>query len=253
MGDPHGRLDAFLNVLEQVKFDYKNDQLIIVGDFCDGGPDTKNLVDEILKIDNRICILGNHDYWFRQWLHGDHPERIWLKQGGKATLRSYGYDYFGHDPTLSKIPKEHVKFFDELRPWYEDKDAIFVHGGFSYKDGIEKTSNWDAMWDRTLLRCEYTQFKVHGKNLWNGKLIIVGHTCSQLVHNPNDKQSEKDKPVITDTVIGLDTGAGHGAKLTLMELPSRQYWQSTLPFVNIIRNEEKREWPNKGRNNALFK
>lgn len=237
MGDPHGRLDAFLNLMEIINFDYGNDMLITLGDFCDGGHDTKGLIDELLKIKHRVDIMGNHDEWFLRWLRQDHPRRWWLDQGGRATLRSYGYKYFGLDPTLEKIPKEHYNFFNELRPWYEDEDAIFVHGGFSYKKGIERTSTDDAMWDRTLLRCEYTHFKVHGKNIWNGKLVIVGHTCSQLVHNPSMKQKEKDKPVITDTVIGLDTGAGHGAKLTIMELPSREYWQSTLPKTKIIRND----------------
>lgn len=202
--------------------------LIPLGDVCDGGENTKGVVDELLKIKNRIDILGNHDQWFLEWMHQKSPGNVWLMQGGKATLRSYGYKYFGEDPTLDKIPKEHKMFFENLKPWYEDSDAIYVHGGFSITKGIEKTSINDAIWDRELLNVEYARQKTGNGPLWTGKLICVGHSCTQVV-------SYNDKPILTPNVIGLDTGAGHGEKLTIMELPSRKYCQSTLPNIKIIR------------------
>ena len=238
IGDIHGRLDAFLNVLEQVSFDHDEDLLITLGDYCDGGVDTKGVVDQLLKIKNRVNILGNHDYWFLKWLHQDHPNDIWLRQGGKATLRSYGYSYFGVDPVLEKIPKDHYEFFCTLRTWYEDEDAIYVHGGFSTKKGIERTSTWDAIWDRDLITCEYARAKCGADPIWNGKLIIVGHTCSQVLRSyATDKKEDKDLPIILPNIVGLDTGAGHGAKLTIMELPSRKYWQTTIPISKISRRE----------------
>ena len=67
MGDIHGAFHALKQCLERSSFDYKHDVLICLGDVCDGWPQTYECVEELLKIENLIFILGNHDFWALQW------------------------------------------------------------------------------------------------------------------------------------------------------------------------------------------
>ena len=61
IGDIHGRIEALQEVLLSSTFDYDKDKLIILGDIVDGGANSKDCVDELLKIKNTVFVLGNHD------------------------------------------------------------------------------------------------------------------------------------------------------------------------------------------------
>ena len=61
IGDIHGAYPALRQCLELCKFDYNSDLLICLGDVCDGWPQVKESVEELLKIRNLIYIMGNHD------------------------------------------------------------------------------------------------------------------------------------------------------------------------------------------------
>lgn len=61
IGDIHGAYRALMQCLEFVKFNYKCDRLIVLGDVCDGYPDVKQCIDELLKIKHCDLIIGNHD------------------------------------------------------------------------------------------------------------------------------------------------------------------------------------------------
>jgi hypothetical protein len=61
IGDSHGRADAVRDVLRKARFNYSRDQLIILGDVVDGGRQTRQLIDILLKTKNRIFVYGNHD------------------------------------------------------------------------------------------------------------------------------------------------------------------------------------------------
>ena len=58
IGDIHGAHKALVQVLERCEFDYENDQLITIGDIVDGWGDSYMVVEELLKIKNRIDIIG---------------------------------------------------------------------------------------------------------------------------------------------------------------------------------------------------
>jgi len=233
VGDIHGRFDALENVLSQANFDDNKDSLITIGDICDGAEQTKECVERLISIKNIIPILGNHDWWFLQWLEGKHPGRIWTDQGGRATLRSYDYKTGDGFFQPSKIPKNHINFFKKMLPWFETETAIFVHGGISWK-GHEYTDNDTKMWDRNFITKEYNHFYMTGKNYWQGKTVFLGHTATRRLHiGECVKDTEKSKPVIMPNVVALDTGAGNGGKLTLMEIHDKEYIQSNVPFIKI--------------------
>ena len=61
IGDIHGNYKALVQVLKKSKFDYKKDTLILIGDVVDGYNESYEVVEELIKIKNKVFILGNHD------------------------------------------------------------------------------------------------------------------------------------------------------------------------------------------------
>ena len=64
IGDIHGAYRALRQCLERARFHYENDRLICLGDVADGWPETREAVDELLRIRQLTYILGNHDWWY---------------------------------------------------------------------------------------------------------------------------------------------------------------------------------------------
>ena len=90
IGDIHGRIEALKEVLKKCGFKYKKDKLIVLGDIVDGGYNTYQVVEHLLKIQKCIYIIGNHDEWFMNHCKTGWAEEIWLSQGGANTIKSYG-------------------------------------------------------------------------------------------------------------------------------------------------------------------
>jgi len=127
VGDIHGAYKALLQCFERSAFDYAKDRLIVLGDVCDGYPEVRHCIDELLKIKNCDLIIGNHDQWALDWaLRGDKP-KIWTSQGGIRTMESYGG---GSAPltTSGPMPQAHIDFLKNGMLWLELEDQLFVHG-----------------------------------------------------------------------------------------------------------------------------
>ena len=209
LGDVHGRINALKEVLKKSKFDYDKDKLIILGDVADGGYNTYMVVEELLKVKNKIFIIGNHDSWFMDHIKSGWAEYIWLAQGGKNTIDSYtraGFDRMS-------VPVTHQDFFNRGKYYYIEDEMLFVHGGFDINKGLKNTSRFKLMWDRTLI--EYaSMFEVPGF-----KKVFVGHSTTQTYAN-------KSKPLKFSNLWMLDCGAGWSGKLAIMDIDTEKYWLS---------------------------
>lgn len=243
IGDIHGNHKALIQVLQRSSFDYDKDLLITLGDIVDGLPDTFECVEELLKIKNRIDIKGNHDEWFRGFLlTGIHPVK-W-EQGGLATAISYGTkilgdkfkyhtqtypdlygkwaEYYTTNLVSSDVPVEHLNFFRGQHRYYIDEgNNLFVHAGFNRHFPLREQPTDDIFWwDRDLffgaMSSNSTNMKFTIKEPLND--IFIGHTATT--------NWEIDKPITVRTITNLDTGAGFNGKLTIMDVESREYWQS---------------------------
>jgi len=222
IGDIHGNYKALLQCLEKANFNYKKDELICLGDVCDGFPFVKDCFDELLKVKNLVYIIGNHDYWALDWYTAkpfpckDGPPLIWFSQGGDKTIDSYG-------GIAGKMPKEHIKILKNahvvLEESVNERKRLFVHGGIDSNKSIEKQDSQNCMWDRDLI---YNARKKHSSKPYYkyGKYdeIFVGHTTTELF--------KSTEPLHYCNVWDLDTGAGWSGKLTIMNIDTKEYWQS---------------------------
>jgi len=212
VGDIHGAYKALLQCFDRSGFDRKTDWLIVIGDVCDGYPEVQQCIDELLKVKHCDFVIGNHDMWALDWaLRGDKPE-IWTSQGGDRTIASYAG---------GPMPKAHIDFLKKGQLWIELKDQVFVHGGFNPDISLSSHSAQALVWDRTLLDMALKmQSTGRGCKFSRYEDIFVGHTTTELYHSL--------EPIKACNVWDIDTGAGWSGKLTIMDVDTKEYWQSDL-------------------------
>ena len=216
VGDIHGAYRALRQVLDRAKFDIKNDRLIVLGDVVDGWPYVYKTLDFLLTIPNLIFILGNHDLWYLDWGKRGWENPIWLQNGGYNTVCAYGKEW-------SDVPKEHIKLVENAHLYFLDEDdRLFVHAGINPDKLLKEQTSDIFLWDRELFKNTCNKYYgIHEacvKPVVPYEEIFIGHTPTILFGT--------DKPIHVSNLWCLDTGAGWDGKLTLMDVDTKEYWQS---------------------------
>ena len=102
IGDIHGRADLLERLLAQLG----DMPIIVVGDVCDRGPNTRGVVDLLISR-GAIGVFGNHDIWFAAWAAGEGFDTLALGIGGTATLASYGVAVADAPSQGDSVPADH--------------------------------------------------------------------------------------------------------------------------------------------------
>ena len=163
IGDIHGCLNELTSLHKKIlthdKFDVKNDLIIYLGDYIDRGKNSKEVINQILKLKNNkiktVNLMGNHDEFMIDFLFNNKNNiENWLNFGLDQTLRSYGIevvdfikDGFGDDiidqlrnRLLSTMSEEHINFFKGLELSFSSKNYLFVHAGIDPKKKIRRSN-----------------------------------------------------------------------------------------------------------------
>lgn len=218
IGDIHGGLKALIQVIKRSPIKEK-DRLIFLGDYVDGWPESYEVINYIISLKDKydiITLRGNHDEWFYEFIRTGQHGSEWT-QGANATKESYAKRSF-------MIPEDHERFFGTLLSYYiDDNNRCYVHGGFNRHLEINKQDYQHIYyWDRDLwLSClshKDTYYKFKTKTEF--KEIFIGHTSTV--------NWKTDEPMQSAHVWNLDTGAGFNGKLTIMNVETKEYWQSDL-------------------------
>lgn len=254
IGDIHGGLRAFKQVLERSGFDNSKDKIIFLGDYADGWSETAELVQVLIELqeasgDRHIFIRGNHDAWVEEWLTTGERKHVWINQGGQATFDSYVRT--GH-----LADHKHRMFFYKLHNYYVDEqNRGFVHGGFVSRKGIgHEEYQSEYYWDRdlwnlaVLLHGKETQENEKNARFRKHKEVYIGHTatcnwrCKPHLPEYGDLfQVMKNGPIIVPmnrcNVWNMDTGAGFEGKLSMMDIDTKEVFQSD--YVRELYPDEK--------------
>ena len=233
IGDIHGSNKALLQVLEKSGFDRESDLLISLGDIADVWNEVPECVDTLLSIKNLIAIRGNHDVWCYDWFEMGASPLIWTQQGGQATLDAY--------VRTGKMTEDSHKAFWKNQVDYhiDDDNRLFIHGGWDYVEGFPRGAMLpvnagsiakECHWDRSVLSGARSAFGDKNrpgkfKALEQFKEIYIGHTAM----NGEPKQF--------GNLWNLDTGAGWNGQLTIMDIDSKEFWQSD--FTTVLHPEER--------------
>jgi serine/threonine protein phosphatase 1 len=198
-------MDAMLEKLSP----YYDRQFIFVGDYIDRGPGSKQVVDTLLEFRKTVdCVFlrGNHEQMLLDAVLKD-KGALWMMNGGRATLRSYGID-----TQRTTLPEKHLQFYKDTRMYYDTEAYFFVHAGLSPSKTIAQSITDDNeveefLWERGHLNAQETPWE---------KTVVFGHT-------------PRNQPIQRANMIGIDTGCvydrmGYG-KLTAVKLPDEEFIQ----------------------------
>ncbi len=210
IGDIHGCLRTTNSLLDKF-VDYQDYTYLFIGDYIDRGNDSKGVVDRLIEFNNeRKCVFirGNHEQMLLRAVYDDKLD-LWLMNGGKSTLSSYGGTYKDFN-----IPEEHLEFYENTRMYYNSDEYFFVHAGLPPDKTIQECLDDDKeinnfLWEREHLNAFQTSWE---------KKVVFGHTPRR---HPNKKEKMR----------GIDTGCvydrlGYG-KLTAMIIPGEEYVHQT--------------------------
>ncbi len=145
---------------------------------------------------------------------------LWHHHGGESTVLAY--------ESITETHKQiHVSFLESLQGYYVDSEnRLFIHAGFTNLRGVTYEYSFESFfWDRTLWETAMaldpnmeTDSLLYPKRLKLYKEIFIGHTPVTRIH--------ETIPIQKANVWNVDTGAAFTGRLTIMDIDSKEYWQS---------------------------
>ena len=171
IGDIHGCL-APLKLLWETIDAQADDRIIFMGDYVDRGPESKGVIDFLIKLKERglnlIFLSGNHEEKFFLSEMDMTDRAHWLDAwGGGETLASYGPGGF------DDVPASHWEFLRKAQAYFETDTHVFVHAN------LEADAPLDEQLPFTLIHKKFGSPEPH----MSGKTMICGHTA-QKSHVP---------------------------------------------------------------------
>lgn len=228
IGDIHGGLRALNQVLEKANVTQK-DTLIFLGDYVDGWSESPQVIDFLIGLSqkqNCIFIRGNHDELLLDWLQSNRDNPLWFDHGGQATVLAYA--------NVDEATKQkHIDFLKNLDNYFLDSsNRLFVHAGFTNLNGVtHEYFSKMFYWERTLWELAVALDKsmssdalLYPKRLKLYSEIYIGHTPVTKIN--------KIIPIQMANVWNIDTGAAFLGPLTILDIDTKEYWQSDpLPLL----------------------
>lgn len=222
LGDIHGAYKALKQCFKKAGFDHETDQLIFLGDVCDGWPEVYEATNELIKIKNLTFIIGNHDEWALSWAKTGYAPEIWLAQGGVATIESYSRNF----------PSDHIRLLSQAKEYHIDEKKLFVHGGIKPFQEPEEQDRSVFLWDRELVYLALEKKELNDEvQITRFKEIYVGHTPTT--------NFGYEIPVHACEVWLMDTGAGWSGRLSMIDVESKEIFQSD-PVPELYPNHKGR-------------
>jgi serine/threonine protein phosphatase 1 len=210
VGDIHGCYEKLVSLIDRLPFDRHSDMLIFIGDYINRGPQSREVIDYLLKLEqqceNVLFLKGNHEHALLQYAQTKDQEYLWLLRSMdvEPTLKSYSSADFKTLSDLSFLPTGHRDFINGLLPYYRTGEYLFIHAGVIPGEDPEGCSLDRLLTVRDpFLECEPEQ----------GLTVVFGHTPFEM-------------PFVAPGRIGIDTGAAHGNMLTAVMLPDLTFFHA---------------------------
>jgi len=210
VGDIHGCCRKLASLIERLPLDRDRDFLIFLGDYIDRGPESREVIEYLLKlrgeVRNAVFLLGNHEHALLEYSRtGDVDYLRTLRSiGVESTLKSYSDSPVRFLSDLSFLPSEHIRFLETLRLYFKLDGYLFIHAGTIPGEDLDH-----CPLDR-LLTVRERFLKYEGAS---NEVTVFGHTRFET-------------PFVTPDKIGIDTGAAYGNLLTAVELPAMRFYHA---------------------------
>lgn len=232
IGDVHGRLDLFRALIKRLEADAVGrgkmpTRLIVLGDLIDRGPHSRNVLELVMRMqlqndDHFVVLRGNHEEMLLASAEGDaSAQRLWLANGGDATLRSYGLDPAGFVELTPEqrggalrqaIGAEMLAWLASLPVRFLSGDYFFCHAGIRPGIALAKQRREDLLW----IRNDFVS-----SDRWHGAVVVHGH-------------NEASDAEVRANRINVDTAAYRTGQLTAVGLqgPFRWFISTAQRYLN---------------------
>lgn len=223
ISDIHGCYEEYQELLKKIDFSEK-DQLYILGDTVDRGPEPIKVLQDIMSRRNVIYILGNHDFLFVYFVRklgidftgtGSFSKEdkedfhAYLKDGGRVTIEQF--------LVLSEAERKEICSYLRNAKAYEvlehcNKKYILVHAGisdFEESKALEEHRFIDFIYKRM----DYDKRYYSDEDTF----IVTGHTPTIYINNPPEYAVYKG-----NGHIAIDCGCVFGGKLAAYCIESGQ-------------------------------
>jgi len=168
IGDIHGGSKTFRALLNVLNLRY-GDQLYMLGDYIDRGPDSKGVLDIILQlIDEGFGVRpvrGNHEDMLLDSVAGTHDG--WMEGWGRETLKSFGVT------SPEELPPRYLTLLDHMPYIWSDENFVFVHAG------LDMAAD-DPLTESTPLEMVWGGGNPFGRNKLQGRTLVTGHKIRPL-------------------------------------------------------------------------
>jgi len=188
IGDIHGCLNTFKKLLNTINYCNK-DQLFLIGDYIDRGPESKNVLDFIIELNknaNVYPLIGNHE---KTLLDLNNQEfrflEFHLKKNQELNLLKG-----------DKINIKYIKFIEKLPYYYELDNFFIVHAGINFNSNNPYEDYASMLEIRNM---------PYNLKLAKNKIIIIGH-------QPTNKEEIINKVNKKEKIIHLDNGVAYRKK-----------------------------------------
>lgn len=186
IGDVHGCSATLKELLDSICGININDKLIFVGDLIDKGPDSKAVLDYVLKLKELnyeiTYIRGNHEQMMLNSLDNAKAMKDWFRNGGKNTLDNFDVYHPGF------IEDKYIDFILSSKYYCLMDKFVVTHAGLNF--------NIDNPFNDTAKMLSARGDYCDSEKIGNRKLI-VGHTPTSL---------DKIKSSIYHSLIKIDGG-----------------------------------------------
>lgn len=186
ISDIHGCLKTFEALLDHIALS-TSDELYLLGDYIDRGPDSKGVIDLIWKLEREgysvHCLRGNHE---EMLLDEMQSEAHWFRNDNLT--RSFGCNNVG------LIPEAYHGFLEALNWYFEVDEFILVHAGLNFQIENPLEDRNEMTW----IRYWYDDIR---HDWLDGRIVVHGHTP---YHRSIISKSLKTLDEIP--AIGIDNG-----------------------------------------------
>jgi serine/threonine protein phosphatase 1 len=212
--DLHGCLHTFRRLVEDKLRLTPADELYLLGDYVNKGPDSKGVLDYLMHLQAHgyqvHCLRGNHDHALLA--EARHRSRWgWLGLAGRQpTLRSFGVRH------AADIPPQYLAWLDALPYEIELPDFLLVHAGYNFAlPPAEMRQDYATM--LTIKKFVFDASRLGGKRLLHG-------------HVPRSAAQVRTQAAKRPGALGLDSGCVYRhnadfARLTAFNLDTWELMQ----------------------------
>ena len=197
VGDIHGCYDELIELYHKIDEHSNGDfRMIFVGDYVDRGPDSKKVVDFVMKMQKRgdIALMGNHEDMI---LDGDFTY-------AEATLRSFNSSFM-------ELPDYVTDWMRTLPLYYEDDTIIVAHAGSDPAFPMDQQKRSILLWYR---------YEERGP-AHMGKHFYHGHTPFRGFIDTRDDRTNVDTGCVYDGQLTAAIVGDDGKPEGFIQVPKK--------------------------------